>query len=168
MNPRFLRSFAVAALPAVLAVAGCGQPMENDAPIIDSVEAPLQVREYEGTYTIPIALLFHDNDIEAVTHVRYRFPPNIDGMIGVPAANPTKESARLTIVINAADLDGDDGKGGTVPGLTSNGEKREDDAKRQSEGGTRTRGRGKRTLELSIIDGRGAESRPQSSVVTLD
>lgn len=165
MLPRFLHSLVVAAVPAVLALAGCTQPMENDAPIIDSVEAPLQVREHDGKYTIPIALLFHDNDVEAVTRVRYRLPPNIDGMIDVPAANPTKESARLTIVINAADLDEDDGRSGPVPGLTSKGDaRREGDAQR----GAQPRGRGKRTLELSIIDGRGAESRPQSSVVTLD
>ncbi len=142
--------------------------MANDAPILDSVDAPLAVREQNGAYAIPVTLLFHDNDGEAVTRLRYRLPPNIDGMIDVPAANPTKESARVVIVIAAADLDPETSKG-AAPGLTSSGDKREDakqgDAKR---GEFRRGGRGRRALELSIVDGRGAESLPQSSTVTLD
>lgn len=162
MFSRLLRLCAFAALP--LTAVACGAEMANDAPVLDSVDAPLAVREQNGAYAIPVTLLFHDNDGEAVTRLRYRLPPNIDGMIDVPAANPTKESARVVIVIAAADLDPESSRG-SAPGLTSSGDKR-DDAKRGAP--SRHGGRGRRALELSIVDGRGAESLPQSSTVTLD
>lgn len=157
-------SFAFAvALPAL--ALGCGDVTANDAPIIDSVDAPLVVKEQNGAYAIPVTVLFHDNDGEAVTHLRYRLPPDIDGMVDVPAPNPTKESAEVTIVIRASDLDGD------VPttrlhSADGHDDKRDKDAK---EDDTNKRGRGRaRSLQLTIVDGRGAESLPQSSTVTLD
>jgi hypothetical protein len=147
---------------------GCGDVTENAPPIIDTVEAPLVVNEHDGVYAIPVTVLFHDNDGEAVTHIRYRLPPNIDGMIEVPAPNPTRESAAVTIIVRADDLDGevpttrsqstsDDGRNG-------NDAKTEGDAKR---GRDKSRSR-PRVLQLSIVDYRGAESLPQSSSVTLD
>jgi hypothetical protein len=148
---------------------GCGDVTENSPPIIDTVEAPLVVSEHDGAYAIPVTVLFHDNDGEAVTHLRYRLPPNIDGMIDVPAPNPTRESAAVTIIVRADDLDGE------VPttrsqstsdddGRTGNDARSEGETKR---GRDRSRSR-PRVLQLSIIDYRGAESLPQSSSVTLD
>lgn len=165
---RLLRSFAFCAglaLP-VFAIA-CSEPSANDAPIIDSVEAPRVVREKDGTYEIPVTLLFHDNDGEAITHLRYRLPPNIDGMIDVPAPNPTRESAQVTIIINAADLDGE------VPSTRSRSEGDEKDGVDAKEDDEAKHGRGKsrsraRALELFVVDYRGAESLPASSTVTLD
>lgn len=156
---------AVLALP-VLALA-CGDVTVNDAPIIDSVEAPLVVKEHGGTYAIPVTVLFHDNDGEAVTHLRYRLPPNIDSIIDVPSPNPTLESAEVTLVIRAADLDGE-------PSTTrsqSDGADHRNDSKRDEpetkRGREKPRSRA-RALQLSIVDYRGAESLPQSSTITLD
>jgi hypothetical protein len=161
----FLRSLPtslVALALAALAI-GCATEVDpNDAPIIDSVDAPLQVSAKNGVYSIPVSLLFHDNDGEAVTRLRYRLPPNIDGMIDVPAPNPTKESAQVTIVIPVAALDNTDTT------LNARGEKRDGtDAKRPDDGQVAS-GRGRRALQITIVDGRGAESLPQSSTVTLD
>lgn len=128
---RSLAGLACRTLP-VVAIA-CGDP-SNSAPIIDSVEAPLVVTERNGAYAIPVTVLFHDNDREAVTQVRYQLAPGVEGMIEVPAPNPARESTVVTIVIPAS---------------------------------THHDGRA-RTLQLSLIDGRGAESLPQASPVTLD
>jgi len=160
------RALALLAL-APLAI-GCGEASANDAPIIDSVEAPLVVKEKDGAYAIPVTLLFHDNDSEAVTRLHYRLPPNIDRIIDVPAPNPTRESAEITLVIPAADLDGDlpstrssrtDGSGNHVD------DAKEHDEAKQGRGKSRARAR---ALELSVVDYRGAESLPASSTVTLD
>jgi hypothetical protein len=153
------RGSALLVLP--LLAAACGSTTANDAPIIDSIDAPLVVSERDGTYAIPVTVLFHDNDGEAITRLRYRLAPDIDGTVDVPAPNPTRESAEVTIVIRAADLDGD------VPTTRS----RDTDDDDKTDGDKRERGRSRnraRALELRIIDYRGAESLPQSSTVTLD
>ena len=157
---------AVLALP-VLALA-CGDVTVNDAPIIDSVEAPLVVTAKNGSYAIPVTVLFHDNDGEAITRLHYRIVPDIDGMVDVPAPNPTRESALVTIVIPASALDsngttlttrvddrGADGRGGNAGSGDRDGSR---EARRHQP----------RSLQLSIVDGRGAESLPTSSNVTLD
>jgi hypothetical protein len=155
-----LRLAFVTALPA--AMVACGDQSANAAPIIDSVDAPLVVSEQNGTYAIPLTVLFHDNDGEAITRLHYRLPPNVDGMIDVPVPNPNVESAQLTIMIKAADLDGSPADDVSVKG--------ESTAKAQDD---REHGRGKdrnraRALELRIVDGRGLESLPLSSTVTLN
>jgi hypothetical protein len=119
---------------ACLAVVACGDQTGNKAPIIDSVETPLVVSEANGSYTIPVTVLFHDNDHEAVTHVHYQLAPGVEGTVEVAAPNAARQSADVRIVIPAtAHTDG------------------------------RTR-----TLLLTLLDGRGAESLPQASQVTLD
>ena len=95
----FLRHFAVCALP--VAALACGV-QANDAPIIDSVEAPQVVRAQNGAYAVPVTVLFHDNDREAVTHVRYQLAPGVEGTVEVPAPNPGRESAVVTIMIPAS------------------------------------------------------------------
>ena len=155
-----LRLALAAALP--VAIVACGDQSANAAPIIDSVDAPLVVSEQNGTYAIPVTVLFHDNDGEVITRLHYRLPPNVDGTIDVPAPNPNVESAQVTIVIKAADLDGSPADDVSVKG--ENAAKARDD---------REHGRGKdrnraRALELRIVDGRGLESLPLSSTVTLD
>lgn len=144
----------------------CGDQTTNDAPIIDSVDAPLVVSARNGEYAIPVTVLFHDNDGEAITRLRYRLPPDIDGMVDLPEPNPTRESALVTIVISAAALEGntalstrvddhgDDGRGGSAEGGR---DRSRDDARHKP-----------RSLQLSIVDGRGAESLPTSSTVTLN
>jgi hypothetical protein len=154
-----LRTGLIFALPA--AAIACGDQTANDAPIIDSVEAPLVVSEQNGEYAIPVTVLFHDNDGEAVTRIHYRLPPSVDGYLDVPAPNPTRESALITIVIKTAELDRD------VPEVTvrgSDGDHAAADRDHERRGRDRSRAR---ALHLSIVDGRGAESLPQSSTVTL-
>ena len=156
---------------AVLLVA-CGDQSSNAAPIIDSVEAPHVVTEQNGTYTIPVTMLFHDNDGEAITRVHYTLPPNIDGVVDVPVINPDAQSAQVTIVIKASDLDGTPAQNVAVKGQNQapDSQAAQDAAKAQDD---RDHGRGQdrnraRALELRIVDGRGAESLPLSSTVTLD
>jgi hypothetical protein len=156
----------LAAVPA--AIVACGDQSSNAAPIIDSVDAPLVVSEQNGAYAIPITVLFHDNDGEAITRIHYRLPPNVDGMIDVPVPNPNVESAQLTIVIKASDLDGTPANDVSVKG-----ENQAADAHAAQAQDDRDHGRGAdrnraRALELRIVDGRGAESLPLSSTVTLD
>lgn len=127
----FLSHFAVCALP--VSALACGV-QANDAPIIDSVEAPLAVSAQHGAYAVPVTVLFHDNDREAVTHVHYELAPGVEGTVEVPAPNPTRESTMITIMIPAS----------------AHGDGRA------------------RSLRLSVIDGRGAESLPQISPLTLD
>jgi hypothetical protein len=164
MFTRFLRLGALLAI-SVTAVA-CADSV-NDAPIIDSVEAPLVVSERNGAYSIPVTVLFHDNDSEAITHVRYRLrgegAREVEGIIDVPAPNPTLESAHLTIVIPSSELEDDST---TIAGYNDDGRgpKMSDEAQRER---ARNKGRGRRALQLIIVDGRGAESLPQSSPVTL-
>jgi hypothetical protein len=161
MLTRLLRFGLLLALPA--AAIASGDQTANDAPIIDSVEAPLVVSQQNGTYAIPVTVLFHDNDGEAVTRIHYRLPPNVDGTIDVPAPNPSRESALITIVIKASDLDSD------VPAVTLRGSDGDHaGAKDDHDGRNADRRRSPRSLQLSIVDGRGAESLPQSSTVTLD
>jgi hypothetical protein len=143
------------------AAIACGDQTANDAPIIDSVQAPVVVSQQNGAYAIPVTVLFHDNDGEAVTRLRYRLPPNIDATIDVPAPNPTRESAEVTIIIKAADLD-------EAPEVTVRGSDREhggNDDDHDRKGKDRRRAR---SLQLSIVDARGAESVAQYSTVTLD
>jgi hypothetical protein len=156
------------ALAMPLAIVACGDQTANDAPIIDSVEAPLAVTAQNGSYAIPVTVLFHDNDGEAITRLHYRLPPNIDGMVDVPEPNPTRESALVTIVIPASALDEDTS---TTPTTRS------DDHGSDGHGGSATDDHGRpppsnrhqpRSLQLSIVDGRGAESLPTSSTVTLN
>jgi hypothetical protein len=156
----------LAAVP--VAIVACGDESSNAAPIIDSVDAPLVVNEQNGSYTIPVTVLFHDNDGEAITRVHYRLPPNVDGMIDVPVPNPNVESAQLTIIIKASDLDGTPANNVSVKG-----ENQADDPHATQARDDRDHGRGTdrnraRALELRIVDGRGAESLPLSSTVTLD
>lgn len=157
-----LRVGLVVALPA-LAVA-CGAQTANAAPILDSVDAPLVVTAQNGSYTIPVSLLFHDNDGEAVTRLHYRLAPNIDSIVDVPSANPSRESAEVTIVIAASALDSE-----TPDDVTVHGES-QDAAKRAQDGehGRDQDAHRARTLQISVVDGRGAESIPQISSVTLN
>lgn len=143
----------------------CGAQTANAPPIIDSVEVPLVVSEQNGSYTIPIALLFHDNDGEAITRLHYRLAPSIDGMVDVPAANPSRESAEVTIVIKAADLDGDRPDDVGVRGANQDDARKAKDDREHGRGHDRNRAR---TLQISVVDGRGAESRPLTSTITLD
>jgi len=166
MFTSFLRLSAFLAFAATGLVA-CADSV-NDAPIIDSVEAPLVVRERNGAFAIPVTVLFHDNDSEAITHVRYRLrgeaAREVEGIVDVPAPNPTLESAQVTIVIPASELEDDST---TIAGYNNDderGAKMSDEAKRDH---ARNKGRGRRALQLIIVDGRGAESLPQSSTVTL-
>ncbi len=166
-----LASVVVGLASAVILVA-CGDQSSNAAPIIDSVEAPPVVTEQNGTYTIPVTMLFHDNDGEAITRVHYTLPPNIDGVVDVPIPNPDAQSAEVTIVIKAADLDGTPAQNVAVKGQppAPGSQAAMDAAKAQDD---RDHGRGQdrnraRALELRIVDGRGAESLPLSSTVTLD
>lgn len=94
-----------------LASVGCNAPAEqNDVPIIDSVEAPSVVKATNGNYEIPLLILFHDNDREAVTHVRYRLKgTRIEGMIDIAMPNPTRESLYVTVVLPKADCGADRG-----------------------------------------------------------
>ena len=143
----------MAAIP--VAMVACGDQSSNAAPIIDSVDAPLVVNEQNGTYAIPITLLFHDNDGEAITRIHYRLPPNVDGMIDVPVPNPTLESAQLTIVIKASDLDGT-----PASDVSVKGQNQADDTHAAQAQDDRDHGRGTdrnraRALELRIVDGRG-------------
>jgi hypothetical protein len=159
---------ALAAVP--MAVVACGDQSSNAAPIIDSVDAPPVVTEQNGTYAIPITMLFHDNDGEAITRVHYRLPPNIDGIVDVPAPNPNVESAQVTIVVKAADLDGTPARDVAVKNEGDDPRAAQAEAQAQDD---RDHGRGKdrnraRALELRIVDGRGAESLPLSRTVTLD
>jgi len=161
-----LRLALLAAVSA--AIVACGDQSSNAAPIIDSVDAPLVVSEQNGSYAIPITVLFHDNDGEAITRIHYRLPPNVDGMIDVPVPNPNVESAQLTIVIKASDLDGTPANDVSVKGQNQT-----DDPHIAQAQDDRDHGRGEdrnrtRALELRIVDGRGAESLPLSSTVTLD
>jgi hypothetical protein len=166
-----LASIVVGVAGAAMLVA-CGDESSNAAPIIDYVEAPPVVAEQNGTYTIPVTMLFHDNDGEAITRVHYTLPPNIDGVVDVPRPNPDAQSAEVTIVIKAADLDGTPAQNVAVQGQpqASDSQAAQAAAKAQDD---REHGRGQdrnraRALELRIVDGRGAESLPLSSTVTLD
>ena len=171
MLPRLPTLALLLALSA--SAVACAAESPNDAPIIDSVEAPLLVSASNGTYRIPVTVLFHDLNGEAVTRVRYRLPPNIDGFVDVTSPNPTRESAQVIIVIPAAALDSDaeSAADGTIAlrddrDGRSDDKRAEDDDKRE---GSRSKGRVRtRALQLSIVDGRGAESLPQSRTVTLD
>ena len=157
----FLLRFGLV-LAASLAVVACGDQTANDAPIIDSVDAPLVVTERDGAYAIPVTVLFHDNDGEAITRLRYRLPPDIDGMVDVPAPNPTKESALVTIVIPASALEGN-------TALSTRVDEHGNDERGKSADRDRQAGRRQpRSLQLTIVDGRGAESLPTTSTVTLD
>jgi hypothetical protein len=160
-------------LPALsVAMVACGDESSNAAPIIDSVDAPLVVNEHNGSYTIPVTVLFHDNDGEIITRLHYRLPPNIDGMIDVPAPNPDVESAQLTIVVPASQLDGTPASDVSTKGESQANDPHAAQAAAQAQD-DRDHGRGAdrnraRALELRIVDGRGAESLPLSSTVTLD
>ena len=146
----------------------CGDQSANAAPIIDSVDAPLVVSEQNGVYAIPITVLFHDNDGEAITRVHYRLPPNVDGIIDVPAPNPSVESAELTIVIKASDLDGTPANDVSVQGQNPANDPHAAQAQDDRDHGRGADRNRARALELRIVDDRGAESLPLSSTVTLD
>lgn len=173
MFPRLPTLALLLALSA--SAVACAVESPNDAPIIDSVEAPLAVTAVNGTYRIPVTVLFHDLNGEAVTRVRYRLPPTIDGFVDVTSPNPTRESAQVIIVIPAAALDDDaESTADSTIALRDDGDGRgegRDDDKRADDEVKRPphgKGRGRtRSLQLSIVDGRGAESLPQSSTVTL-
>lgn len=86
--------------------AGCSlDEQPNAAPIIDSVNlettsTPAVLEAQNGTYSVPVTILFHDNDREAVTHVRYRLPSaNVDMMIDLPTPNPSREAATVMLAI---------------------------------------------------------------------
>lgn len=124
---------AAGALVAAAAVAACGEPTANVAPIIDSVEAPHSVTARDGVYSVPVTILFHDDDSEVVTHVRYRLDPTLDEMTEIPLANPLRQSAEVLLQIPASAC-GD---------------------------------RDVHYLEISVLDGRGAESTPLPRAIQL-
>ncbi len=122
--------------------------------------------EKDGSYAIPVTVLFHDNDGEAITRLHYRLPPDIDGMIDVPEPNPTRESTVVTILIPAAALEGN------TP-LTTRADDHANDGRGASAEGGHDRSRNDarhqpRSLQLTIVDGRGAESVAFASTVTLN
>ncbi len=144
-----------------LASAGCSTESSNAAPVLDSVESPLVIAETDGAYRIPVTVLFHDNDLEVVTKVRYRLegPTDVvtEGEVDIEAPNPSRESADVTIVVpgsfrtlSALDGQGDD-EGGSERRAGRGHGRRNDD-----------RDDGTRALTLKVVDGRGAESRPVS------
>lgn len=112
----------------------CGAEAANDAPILDSVDSPLAVHAANGVYRIPVSVGFHDNDGEAVTHVRYRVAPSIDRVVEIAMPNPTRQTAEVMLEIPAAEIGG---------------------------------GGGARAVEITVLDGRGAESRPLPRMVAL-
>jgi len=127
-------ALALAFLALASFTVACGVEAANDAPILDSVDSPLAVQAERGVYRIPVSIGFHDNDGEAVTHLRYRVAPAIDRVVDIPMPNPTRQTAEVTLEIPAAELGGAGGP---------------------------------RELEITILDGRGAESRPLPRVVAL-
>lgn len=100
MTTKTMLLTAVAVLGTLFG-AGCSESA-NDAPILDSVNAPLVVDAKDGTYAIPVTILFHDNDNEVVTHVRYRVGTKVDAMLDIPTPNPTRQSAEVTLVLPAS------------------------------------------------------------------
>jgi hypothetical protein len=100
MTTKAMTMAAVAVLGTLFAV-GCSESA-NDAPILDSVNAPQVVEAKDGTYAIPMTILFHDNDHEVVTHVRYRVGSNVDAILDIPTPNPTRQSAEVTVVLPAS------------------------------------------------------------------
>jgi len=107
----------------------------NDLPILDSVDSPRVVNASEEAYEVPVTILFHDNDYEAITHVRFRAAPHLDVTVDVPTPNPNRQSAEVVLTIPPE-------IGRAIrPGVS---------------------------LEVSVLDGRGAESRPLFRTITLD
>ncbi|MBS2018152.1 MAG: hypothetical protein JST00_35095 [Deltaproteobacteria bacterium] len=158
MRSRLLVNF-LAPAAAVLAF-GCSAPEENDVPIIDSVEAPSVVQAKNGNYEIPILVTFHDNDREAVTHVRYRLEgTSVEGTFDVPMPNPQRESLWFTVVVAkeaCQPLSEKSEKG-------ERGERSEKRSRRDADSG-----RQQRSLELTLVDARGGESHPHPQLVELD
>jgi hypothetical protein len=149
------------------AAIACGDQTANGAPIIDSVDAPLVVNAQNGMYTIPVTVLFHDNDSEAVTRLHYRLPPNVDGIIDVVAPNPDRESADLVIQIPVSALDATNATGPDSHDSTDNAPSADAHIGRGNDDASSGRGHA-HALQLSIFDNRGAESVAQSSSVTLN
>ncbi len=125
---------AAALVLGLSSLVGCSEQTSNDAPILDSVNAPLSVEAKNGAYAIPVTILFHDNDAETVTHVRCRVGSSFDTLLEIPGPNPTRQSADVTLVLPAS--------------------AREEAAKHP--------------IELSVVDGRGAESHAFSTIVVLN
>ncbi len=148
---------AALSLGVALSVA-CSAEAVNAAPIIDSVDSPLVVKERDGVYEIPITILFHDSDSEAVTALRYRLsPPDVSGTVDVSPPNPTRQSAHVTIVIPVEVLASDS--------LDAH------DKDRKNDKDDKKRGKGNaepRTLEITVVDSRGAESLAMYRPITLD
>lgn len=154
MRSRLLVDF-LAPAAAILAF-GCSAPQVNDVPIIDSVEAPAVVQAKNGNYEIPILITFHDNDREAVTHVRYRLEGTpAEGMIDVPMPNPQRESLWVTVVVAKEACE-------PLSDKSDKSERSEKRSRRDPESG-----RQRRSLELTLVDARGGESRPHPQLVEL-
>jgi hypothetical protein len=120
-----------------LSLVGCAESSPNDAPIIDYVDAPPVVSRAGNTFAIPLSIGFHDNDNEVITRVHYRSGPSIDGVVEIASPVATRQSADVTITISAAAL--------SLAGDTS----------------------AQRELQITVVDGRGAESQPLVQMVTL-
>lgn len=67
-------------------------PPQNRPPVIDGIDAPLQVSlAASGNYEVPFKVSFHDDDKDAVTKIRVRVkdsPVDITGAV----SNPTPEA----------------------------------------------------------------------------
>lgn len=135
-----------------VASVACSAEAVNAAPIIDSVDSPLVVKERDGVYEIPITILFHDSDSEAVTGLRYRLsPPDVSGTVDVSPPNPTRQSAHVTIVLPVEVL------------VSDSLDKDRKDDKKHGKGNAEPR-----TLEITVVDSRGAESLAAYRPITLD
>lgn len=74
-----LSAFVLSALVSTLAACSAGSDdaaatTPNNAPVIDSVDAPTSVSAAEGLYHIPVTMLWSDPDGDAIAKVRYQIP----------------------------------------------------------------------------------------------
>ena len=67
-------------------------PPENHPPVIDGVDAPLQVSlAATGNYEVPFKVSFHDDDKDAITKIRVRVKDSTVDITGA-VSNPTPEA----------------------------------------------------------------------------
>lgn len=72
----------------------------NNPPVIDSVDAPASVTAADGAFTVPITILAHDDDKDAITAIHYKIPAGeIDETEQLKNTSTDAAGVKLTLMV---------------------------------------------------------------------
>lgn len=95
-----LRLVAFGLFAVVLCACSSDSSDTNNPPVIDSVDAPASVTAADGAFTVPITILAHDDDKDAIKAIHYKIPAGeIDQTEQLKETSSDAAGVKLTLMV---------------------------------------------------------------------